>query len=82
VPTDSFNSSFQQATKSKAYPKGKFPYPYQERLAAVPIASRLIHIPTGCGGEREVEGFEVTYRQTVLLAYLSPHTPLKNNLHY
>jgi CRISPR-associated endonuclease/helicase Cas3 len=25
------------------------PYPYQQRLAAEPIQSRLIHVPTGAG---------------------------------
>ncbi len=28
---------------------GHSPYPYQRRLAAEPIQSRLIHVPTGAG---------------------------------
>src|SRR5690242_2618259 len=28
---------------------GNFPYPYQERLASLPIASRVLQVPTGAG---------------------------------
>ncbi len=39
---DAFRAFFKDAM-------GKEPYPYQEKLAAVPIESRLINVPTGCG---------------------------------
>jgi len=41
---DSFREFFEHATGIE-----QGPYPYQEKLAAAPIESRLIHIPTGCG---------------------------------
>jgi CRISPR-associated endonuclease/helicase Cas3 len=40
--TEAFAAFFQRAT-------GSAPYPYQERLAAEPPKSRLIHVPTGAG---------------------------------
>lgn len=43
LTVDSFCSFFAQATQ------GQTAYPYQEKLAAAPIESRLIHVPTGCG---------------------------------
>jgi CRISPR-associated endonuclease/helicase Cas3 len=42
MPSESFEAFFERAT-------GKTPYPYQTSLAAGPIESRLISIPTGCG---------------------------------
>jgi CRISPR-associated endonuclease/helicase Cas3 len=42
IQEDSFASFFGRAT-------GLPPYPYQERLAAEPLTSRLIRIPTGLG---------------------------------
>jgi CRISPR-associated endonuclease/helicase Cas3 len=39
---ESFRDFFERAT-------GQEPYPYQEKLAALPLESRLIHVPTGCG---------------------------------
>ena len=44
MPDDLFRAFFKHATGVK-----EGPYPYQERLAAAPIESRLIHVPTGCG---------------------------------
>jgi hypothetical protein len=44
VPDDPFRVFFKHATGIQ-----QGPYPYQERLAAAPIESRLIHVPTGCG---------------------------------
>lgn len=41
---DRFTSFF-----STAFPDGRVPYAYQERLAACPCESRLISIPTGLG---------------------------------
>jgi CRISPR-associated endonuclease/helicase Cas3 len=37
-----FELFFEKAT-------GHSPYPYQRKLAAEPIQSRLIHVPTGAG---------------------------------
>jgi CRISPR-associated endonuclease/helicase Cas3 len=42
VLADDYRAFFTQAT-------GNHPYPYQEKLAQEPVASRLIHVPTGCG---------------------------------
>ncbi len=39
-----FRNFFNQATD-----QAKGPYAYQEKLAAAPIESRLINVPTGCG---------------------------------
>ena len=44
MPDEPFRAFFKHATGVK-----EGPYPYQERLAAAPIESRLIHVPTGCG---------------------------------
>ena len=44
VSDNAFRAFFKHATGIK-----EGPYPYQERLAAAPIESRLIHVPTGCG---------------------------------
>ena len=44
MPDDAFCAFFKDATGIK-----EGPYPYQEKLAAAPIESRLIHIPTGAG---------------------------------
>src|SRR5271157_4716208 len=41
---DSFREFFKHATGIK-----EGPYPYQERLAAAAVESRLIDVPTGCG---------------------------------
>jgi Lhr-like helicase len=61
MPTESFKSFFHQATRSASHPEGLCPHPYQEILAAEPITSRLIHVPTGCGKTA-----------AVVLAWLSP----------
>ena len=42
MPDGPFRGFFEQATE-------KEPCTYQEKLAAAPIESRLIHVPTGCG---------------------------------
>ena len=45
MPDDSFCAFFKDATGIK-----EGPYPYQEKLAAAPTESRLIHVPTGAPG--------------------------------
>jgi hypothetical protein len=41
---DSFRHFFRQATRLE-----QGPYPYQERLAAEQVESRLVHVATGAG---------------------------------
>jgi CRISPR-associated endonuclease/helicase Cas3 len=41
---DTFRDFFRRAMGGE-----RDPYPYQSKLAAEPIKSRLIHVPTGCG---------------------------------
>ena len=44
-----FREYFQKATQSESDPKGRTPYPYQQRFAEADLLPHLIRAPTGAG---------------------------------